>query len=173
MLRMSSSWPARSMFTTSPGPMKALLDHYGYRWMVHRPQEGMFFKQAVCLSTAAGAGTRRTNQDLADSAFFWGIAKIHRYGRNVRAVSWEQVSQARKDRMARELSTLAKRVERGVGKVRPGLRTKAFFTLIRWMQKRGWNEADQVYWREKGWTVRAVPGGKPDSAGGERGGPCA
>ena len=55
------------------GPMKALLDHYGYRWMVHRPQEGMFFKQAVCLSTAAGAGTRRTNQDLADSAFFWGI----------------------------------------------------------------------------------------------------
>ena len=50
------------------GPMKALLDHYGYRWMVHRPQEGMFFKQAVCLSTAAGAGTRRTNQDLADSA---------------------------------------------------------------------------------------------------------
>ena len=94
------------------GPMKALLDHYGYRWMVHRPQEGMFFKQAVCLSTAAGAGTRRTNQDLADSAFFWGIAKIHRYGRNVRAVSWEQVSQARKDRMARELSTLAKRVER-------------------------------------------------------------
>ena len=57
--------------------------------------------------------------------------------------------------MARELSTLAKRVERGVGKVRPGLRTKAFFTLIRWMQKRGWNEADQVYWREKGWTGRA------------------
>ena len=157
------------------GPMKALLDRlcktypnarelmlsalqnedqYGL-W--NRPQEGMFFKQAVCLSTAAGAGTRRTNQDLADSAFFWGIAKIHRYGRNVRAVSWEQVSQARKDRMARELSTLAKRVERGVGKVRPGLRTKAFFTLIRWMQKRGWNEADQVYWREKGWTGRARP----------------
>ena len=147
--------PIYSWYCTPP--MKALLDHYGYRWMVHRPQEGMFFKQAVCLSTAAGAGTRRTNQDLADSAFFWGIAKIHRYGRNVRAVSWEQVSQARKDRMARELSTLAKRVERGVGKVRPGLRTKAFFTLIRWMQKRGWNEADQVYWREKGWTGRARP----------------
>ena len=84
------------------------------------------FLSSVCCPRG-GAGTRRTNQDLADSAFFWGIAKIHRYGRNVRAVSWEQVSQARKDRMARELSTLAKRVERGVGKVRPGLRTKAFF----------------------------------------------
>ena len=153
--------------------MKALLDHYGYRWMVHRPQEGMFFKQAVCLSTAAGAGTRRTNQDLADSAFFWGIAKIHRYGRNVRAVSWEQVSQARKDRMARELSTLAKRVERGVGKVRPGLRTKAFFTLIRWMQKRAGTKQPRYTGGKKAGQGAPVPGGKPDSAGGERGGPCA
>ena len=38
------------------GAMKALLDHYGWRWMVHRPEETMFDKQAVCISTAAGAG---------------------------------------------------------------------------------------------------------------------
>lgn len=36
------------------GSMKAFLDHYGYRWMVHRPEEKMFRKQAVCISTAAG-----------------------------------------------------------------------------------------------------------------------
>ena len=39
------------------GSMKAFLDHYGYRWMVHRPEEKMFRKQAVCISTAAGAGS--------------------------------------------------------------------------------------------------------------------
>ena len=38
------------------GAMKAFLDHYGWRWMVHRPEAKMFSKQAVCLSTAAGAG---------------------------------------------------------------------------------------------------------------------
>ena len=37
------------------GAMKALLDHYGYRWIVHRPEGSMFTKQAVCISTAAGS----------------------------------------------------------------------------------------------------------------------
>ena len=37
------------------GAMKAFLDHYGWRWMVHRPEEKMFSKQAVCISTASGA----------------------------------------------------------------------------------------------------------------------
>ena len=41
------------------GAMKALLDHYGYRFMVHRPEEKMFTKQAVCISTAAGAAWER------------------------------------------------------------------------------------------------------------------
>ena len=29
------------------GSMKAFLDHYGWRWLVHRPEEAMFTKQAV------------------------------------------------------------------------------------------------------------------------------
>ena len=29
------------------GSMKAFLDHYGYRWMVHCPEESMFKKQGV------------------------------------------------------------------------------------------------------------------------------
>lgn len=53
--------------------MKAFLDHYGYRWMVHRPEESMFRKQGVCISTAAGAGLKSTNKDMADSLFFWGV----------------------------------------------------------------------------------------------------
>lgn len=54
------------------GAMKALLDHYGWRWMVHRPEPSMFAKQAVCISTAAGAGMKTTNRDMADSTFWWG-----------------------------------------------------------------------------------------------------
>ncbi len=45
----------------STGAMKAFLDHYGYRWMVHSPEESMFKKQGVCISTAAGAGMKSTN----------------------------------------------------------------------------------------------------------------
>ena len=30
------------------GSMKAFLDHYGYRWMVHRPEAKMFGKAGGC-----------------------------------------------------------------------------------------------------------------------------
>ena len=52
------------------GSMKAFLDHYGYRWMLHRPEESMFHKQAVCISTAAGAG--RVQIKIWQTAFFTG-----------------------------------------------------------------------------------------------------
>ena len=73
------------------GQMKAFLDHYGYRWMVHRPEEKMFTKQAVCISTAAGAGMKSTNKDMADSLFFWGVPKIYQYGVAVQATEWKGV----------------------------------------------------------------------------------
>ena len=52
------------------------VDHYGYRWMLHRPNPDMFSKQGVCISTAAGAGTKWTNKDMADSMFFWGMLTV-------------------------------------------------------------------------------------------------
>ena len=57
------------------GAMKAFLDHYGWRWMVHRPDERMFKKQGVCISTAAGAGTRSTNKDMGRQPVLLGSAK--------------------------------------------------------------------------------------------------
>ena len=52
------------------GAMKAFLDHFGYRFLVHRPDEKMFAKQAICISTAAGAGMKNTIKDMADSTFW-------------------------------------------------------------------------------------------------------
>ncbi len=139
------------------GPMKAFLDHYGYRWMVHRPEAGMFRKQVVCLSTAAGAGTRSTNRDLADNAFFWGAARIYRLGAAVRAVNWDGVSPKLKARLEAQTTALAARIRKNAGRVSPSLRTRAFFHFMRLMQKHGWNEADCAYWRQKGWDKRARP----------------
>lgn len=31
------------------GAMKSLLDHYGYMWMAHRPEESMFKKQGIAI----------------------------------------------------------------------------------------------------------------------------
>ena len=139
------------------GAMKAFLDHYGWRWMVHRPEERMFKKQGVCISTAAGGGMRSTNKDMADSLFYWGVAKIYKFGIGVAAINWDKVSEKKKQKIERETDSIAKRIRRRQGCVKPGLKTKGFFNIMRLLQKKGWNEADVRYWKEKGWTDKARP----------------
>lgn len=139
------------------GAMKAFLDHYGWRWMVHRPEEKMFSKQAVCISTAAGAGMKSTNQDMAHSMFYWGVAKTYQFGIAVRETSWERVSSQRKQKVEKKLDLLAKKITKKHGHVKPSVKTKVFFSMMRQMMKHGWNEADVSYWRDKGWTGKKRP----------------
>ncbi len=139
------------------GAMKALLDHYGWRWMVHRPDERMFSKQAVCISTAAGAGMKSTNRDMADSAFWWGVAKVYKYGIAVAETSWGRVSEKKKQRVEKQLSALARKISNKQGHVKPSLKTKLFFSVMRQMQKHGWNKADADYWKDKGWIGKKRP----------------
>lgn len=139
------------------GAMKNLLDHYGYRWMVHRPEEKMFNKQAVCISTAAGAGMKSTNKDMADSTFFWGIPKTYKYGTGVAEISWERVSDKIKKRIDKKTDNLARKIRKNYGNIKPSVKTKAFFYIMHLMQKNGWNEADVNYWKEKGWTEKKRP----------------
>ncbi len=142
------------------GAMKNLLDHYGYRWMVHRPEEKMFRKQAVCISTAAGAGMRSTNKDMADSMFFWGVARTWRYGVAVMEVSWKNVRPGIKRRIDAKTTILARKIRKNYGHVKPSIKTRIFFNIMRLAQKKGFNEADGEYWKAKGWTGRKRPWGK-------------
>lgn len=139
------------------GSMKAFLDHYGWRWMVHRPEESMFSKQAVCISTAAGAGMGSTCKDMAHSTFFWGVGRTYKFGMAVMAVEWDGVSGKKKQRAERKLAALAEKIRRKQGKVRPGLKTRAFFAVMRLAFQRGGNPADAVYWKENGWTGKMRP----------------
>ena len=139
------------------GAMKAFLDHYGWRWMVHRPEEKMFSKQAVCISTAAGAGMKSTNRDMAHSTFFWGVAKTYTYGAAVMETSWERIRPKKKRAIEKKLDVLAKKIVKRQGHVRPSIKTKLFFSVMLQLQKSGWNEADVNYWTEKGWTKGKRP----------------
>ena len=139
------------------GAMKNLLDHYGYRWMAHRPEEKMFRKQAVVISTAAGMGMKSTNKDIADSMFYWGMAKTYKYGVAVAETSFDRVSDKRKQKIEKKISTLAAKIRNKQGKVKPGMKTKVMFNIMRMAQKNGWNQADVDYWKEKGWLGKKRP----------------
>ena len=139
------------------GAMKAFLDHYGWRWMVHRPEERMFKKQGVCISTAAGGGMRSTNKDMADSLFYWGVAKIFKFGIGVAAINWDKVSEKKKRSVEKATDSIAEKIQKRNGRVKAGIKTKGFFFLRHMLQKKGWNEADVRYWKEQGWTEKARP----------------
>lgn len=139
------------------GPMKAFLDHYGYRWMVHRPNEAMFSKQSVCISTAAGAGMKSTNKDMADSLFFWGVAKNYNIGMAVAATNWDSIDEKKKKLIEKKTSAIAKKIKQREKNVKPGLKTRAFFWMMHLMQRNGFNSVDAEYWKEKGWTGNIRP----------------
>ena len=139
------------------GSMKAFLDHYGYRWMLHRPEESMFHKQAVCISTAAGAGTKSTNKDMADSFFYWGVAKTYKYGVRVMSTSYQNVKPEIKAQIEKKTTKIANQIKARHRKVKPGIKTKICFYLMRMLHTKGWDEADLAYWREKGWDKDQRP----------------
>lgn len=139
------------------GSMKAFLDHYGYRWMVHRPEKSMFSKQAVCIATAAGGGMKSTLKDMTHSMFFWGVAKVYKYGLAVRATAWDQIPEKRQQKYQRHTAAMAKKIRKRCGKVKPNIQTKSFFSIMRLVQKNGWCEADVKYWNEMGWTEKNRP----------------
>ena len=139
------------------GAMKSFLDHYGYRWMVHRPEESMFKKQAVCISTAAGAGMKSTNKDMMDSLFFWGVAKRYQYGNGIASTNWDSVSEKKKMAIEKATSKIARKIKHNALNVKPGLKTKGFFWIMHFMQRNGFNPSDAEYWKTKGWTQNKRP----------------
>ena len=52
---------------------------------------------------------------------------------------------------------LAEKIRRNYGHVKPGLKTKAYFEVMRKLVKSGWNEVDVAYWKEHGWTEKDRP----------------
>ncbi len=139
------------------GAMKTFLDHYGYRWLVHCPESSMFRKQGVCIATAAGAGIKSTLKDMSHSLFFWGVARIYQYGLGVASTNWDIVSEKKKSAINKNITAIAKQIVQRNGRVKPSLKTKIMFNIMRMMQKSGWNEKDVKYWKKQGWLEKKRP----------------
>jgi len=140
------------------GQLKLLMDHFAYRWMPHRPHPSMFSKVGLVISTASGMGTGKTNRTLKDNLFYWGVPKIFCYGANVSAMRWEDVSPVKKKKIEKDAQRISGQIQKGMGHVRPGLKTKFIFNLMRSMQKgNDWNPTDRKYWEQNGWLGKKRP----------------
>lgn len=140
------------------GQMKTLLDHFGYQWMVHRPNKKMFSKIGLVISTAAGAGMKSTNKDITDSLTFWGVGKIYTYGKAVAAVNWQGVSEDKKSKITSEVKRISSKIAKKYNKVKPNLKVKMFFYAMRFAHKHfNISDVDSEYWNHQGWLNKARP----------------
>lgn len=141
-----------------PGQVKTFLDHFGYQWMAHQPREEMFSKQALLISTAAGAGTKSTLKDLKDSMTFWGIASIYTFGRNVFASDFDTIAPKKLLKFEKEIDELSAKIQRESRNVKPPIKTKALFYAMRFMHKKyRFNPADVQHWESHGWLGKQRP----------------
>lgn len=132
------------------GAMKSFLDHFGCRWMLHRPSPSMFTKRALLLTTAAGGGMRRTLQDLQDSMNFWGVGRVVRLGRAIHALTWDAVSPAMRSRLERDVQKACRRL-RVDRPVKPRLYVRLMFGFFRRLLPRMNTATDLQYWETQGW----------------------
>ena len=145
------------------GAMKAMLDHFGYRWMPHRPAKEMFGKRAVIITQCLGAGGKSASKDIRDSLSWWGISRIKVVSLKLMSeVHWEKIPEKKKAAMTEKLLATAGQM-RGIDYTKPartGFMTKLKFYAVRMMQKKLGRQdpdyADYKYWNNNGWisTVR-------------------
>jgi multimeric flavodoxin WrbA len=140
------------------GAMKSFLDHYGWMWMLHRPKEAYFHKIGIAISTCAGGGAKHACQDIADSFFYWGIAKTYLLPFTVKCTTLSAIAPETDRAIQKKLAATAKKIQANPSP-KPGLRTKAFFRLVRWIHKqdKSWDPTDLAYWSKRGWDRHSHP----------------
>lgn len=96
----------------APAQVKALLDHLCVHWFVHRPDPGMFSKRAVILTQAIGLFYRAALKDVSTSLSWLGVSDIRMLGAGLlEGVYWDELSQKRRDTIARKVRRLAARIQ--------------------------------------------------------------
>lgn len=139
-------------------PMKAFIDLTFTYWMSHRPRKSMFSKRAVVVSTAAGSGAKKATKDIATALFYWGVPDITSYGKALQAMSWEQVSDKKKDRLKKDTAKIARRISNHK-KPHVGFKTRFIFKIMGMMQNGGMGSSpmEKEYWENNGWLGNKRP----------------
>ncbi len=154
--------PAYVFHTT--GAMKAMLDHFGYRWMPHRPAKEMFGKRAVIITQCLGAGGKSAAKDIKDSLSWWGISTIKVVSFKLMSeIDWDKIEDKRKASFKKKLDSIAQKM-RAIDYSRPGhtgVVVKAKFYAVRMLQtslgKQNPEYTDFKYWNENGWIGKVRP----------------
>ncbi|MCR4930534.1 MAG: NAD(P)H-dependent oxidoreductase [Lachnospiraceae bacterium] len=158
------------LFTTpayvfhATGAMKAMLDHFGYRWMPHRPAKEMFGKRAVIITQCLGAGGKSSAKDIKDSLSWWGVSSIKVCTFKLMSeIDWNKIPEKKKQSIIKVLKkTSGKMLSVDYSKpAHTGFPVKFKFYAVRMLQtslgKANPEYTDFKYWKANGWIEKARP----------------
>ncbi len=134
----------------APGQIKSFLDHYGFRWLVHRPDFEMAKKQAVIVTTAGGGGLKSAARDIKDSMDYWGVSRTHVVTQSVWGFFFDDMPEKFKNEYLRKLDRAAKKVNKCAKNLKPSLKVMFLYKMFKTLHLNGkmW-EIDNEYWKEK------------------------
>lgn len=146
------------------GAMKALLDHFAYRWLPHRPAPEMFGKRAVIITQCLGQGAKSAAKDIKHSLSWWGISQIEVLtGALMGDIVWERLTEKKRAELTKKVEKRSKKFARTdyTKPARAKLSTKMKFSVCRMMHRslhaNDPEYLDSKYWAEQGWLGTARP----------------
>lgn len=154
--------PAYVFHTT--GAMKALLDHFAYRWMPHRPAPEMFGKRAVIITQCLGAGSKSAAKDIKHSLSWWGISKINVFaGALMGDIVWDRLTEKKRAAFHKKMNKISEKFlhinYEKPAQTNPATRIKFYFCRMmqKSLHKSDPEYLDGKYWAEQGWLKKARP----------------
>jgi multimeric flavodoxin WrbA len=151
--------PVYALRTTAQ--IKSLLDHLCVHWMVHRPDERMFYKKAVILTNAVGPFQKGAQSDIATSLRWLGVTQIRTLGIGLmEGIIFDQLSDRRQKAITRKTVKFAKKFNHP-SPPHKGLKVRALFALCRLLHQQAARKettlsADNRYWVEKGFIKPSI-----------------
>lgn len=138
--------------------LKGFFEHIYTAWLAHRPEEAMFIKTAIVVSTAAGMGMNGVTKSLAKQMFYLGIPKIYRLPFRVMAASWDGVGEKIKAKISQYTDKIVRKIISKKGRPVPGIKTRFIFSMMRAFQKKNdYAPLDKAYWADKNWLGNKRP----------------
>ena len=133
----------------APGQIKSFLDHYGYRWLVHRPNFDMMNKQAVIITTAGGGGMKSTAKDIKDSMDYWGIARTYVVTQSVWQYFWNDMPEKFKKCLIGKLDKTALKIKKCAKNLKPTIKVRFLYMMFKSLhiKDKMW-EVDNEYWKK-------------------------
>ena len=129
-----------------PGHLKSFFDHFGFLWMLRRPNGIMFKKRAAIIATSDKLNAKNTVKEIKKNLNWWGISNVYGCA----------IDLNKKNKIDDDIEKTYQKVINSQIKVNY-LTKRRFKYSLRQIKKHPENEYDYNYWKDNGWLNRKRP----------------